>query len=71
MTTSNNLNNQNHTIQNSGRGFAGMDPQKQHDIASQGGKAAHISGNAHKFTSDEAREAGRRGGLARNQQTEE
>ncbi|TQU21122.1 stress-induced protein, partial [Xanthomonas perforans] len=28
------------------------------------GKAAHASGNAHEFTSDEAREAGRKGGQA-------
>ncbi|RYD51829.1 MAG: general stress protein [Sphingobacteriales bacterium] len=46
------------------RGFAGMDPQKQQEIASKGGKAAHESGNAHEFTSEEAREAGRKGGAA-------
>jgi uncharacterized protein len=44
---------------NSNRGFASMDPQKQRDIASEGGKAAHASGNAHEFNSAEAREAGR------------
>ncbi|WP_313035236.1 KGG domain-containing protein [Massilia alkalitolerans] len=44
---------------NSKRGFASMDPQRQHEIASQGGRAAHASGNAHEFTSEEAREAGR------------
>ena len=43
-----------------GRGFASMDPQRQRQIASQGGKAAHRSGNAHEFTSEEAREAGRK-----------
>lgn len=48
-----------------GRGFASMDPEKQREIASKGGKAAHESGNAHQFTPDEAREAGRRGGQAR------
>jgi hypothetical protein len=42
----------------SNRGFASMDPQKQRDIASEGGKAAHASGNAHEFTSEEARRAG-------------
>lgn len=42
------------------RGFATMDPQKQREIASQGGRAAHRSGNAHQFTSDEARAAGRK-----------
>ncbi|MDP2261910.1 MAG: KGG domain-containing protein [Hydrogenophaga sp.] len=41
-----------------GRGFAGMDPQRQREIASEGGKAAHASGNAHEFTSEEARAAG-------------
>lgn len=48
-----------------GRGFAGMDPRKQREIASQGGKAAHEKGTAHEFTSEEAREAGRKGGQAR------
>jgi uncharacterized protein len=42
----------------SNRGFASMDPQKQREIASEGGKAAHASGNAHEFTSEEARKAG-------------
>jgi hypothetical protein len=49
---------------NGGRGFAGMDDAKQREIASQGGRAAHESGNAHEFTSEEAREAGRKGGEA-------
>ncbi|VCU71351.1 Stress-induced bacterial acidophilic repeat motif protein [Pigmentiphaga humi] len=40
------------------RGFAAMDPQKQRAISSRGGRAAHQSGNAHEFTSDEARAAG-------------
>jgi general stress protein YciG len=43
---------------NGNRGFAGMDPQKQREIASEGGRAAHASGNAHEFTSEEARRAG-------------
>jgi hypothetical protein len=42
----------------SGRGFAGMDRERQREIASQGGRAAHASGNAHQFTSEEARLAG-------------
>lgn len=45
------------------RGFAGMDSEKQREIASKGGKAAHLSGNAHKWTTEEAREAGRKGGM--------
>jgi general stress protein YciG len=44
------------------RGFAAMDDEKQREIASKGGKAAHEKGTAHEFTSDEAREAGRKGG---------
>lgn len=46
------------------RGFASMDPAKQREIASKGGKAAHAKGTAHEFTSDEARVAGRKGGEA-------
>jgi general stress protein YciG len=41
------------------RGFAAMDPQRQREIASLGGRAAHQSGHAHEFTSEEARAAGR------------
>jgi general stress protein YciG len=44
------------------RGFAAMSPEKQKEIASKGGKAAHAQGKAHKFTSEEARVAGKRGG---------
>jgi general stress protein YciG len=40
------------------RGFAAMDPELQRQIASQGGRAAHAGGNAHEFTSEEARAAG-------------
>jgi general stress protein YciG len=46
------------------RGFASMDPQRQKEIASLGGKAAHASGKAHEFNTAEAREAGRKGGRA-------
>lgn len=46
------------------RGFAAMDRTKVAEIASKGGKAAHATGTAHKFTSEEAREAGRKGGVA-------
>ena len=45
-----------------GRGFASMDKRKQRLIASKGGKAAHKKGTAHKWTSEEAREAGKIGG---------
>lgn len=42
------------------RGFAAMDRQRQREIASLGGRAAHQSGHAHEFTSEEARAAGRK-----------
>ena len=48
----------------SNRGFASMDPNKQREIASKGGRAAHAKGTAHEFNSDEARDAGRKGGQA-------
>ncbi len=44
------------------RGFAAMDRDKQKQIASQGGKAAHQQGVAHRWTPEEASEAGRKGG---------
>ena len=46
------------------RGFASMDRNKQRVIASKGGRAAHQRGSAHEWTIEEAREAGRKGGLA-------
>lgn len=46
------------------RGFAAMDRSKVSEIASKGGKAAHAAGTAHQFTSDEARQAGKKGGVA-------
>ncbi|MEZ0264450.1 MAG: KGG domain-containing protein [Phycisphaerae bacterium] len=52
------------------RGFASMNREKQREIASKGGKAAHAKGTAHEFTPDEAREAGRKGGLAVSQNRE-
>lgn len=44
------------------RGFASMSPEKQREIASKGGRAAHLKGTAHEWTSEEARSAGRKGG---------
>lgn len=46
------------------RGFASMNRDKQREIASKGGRAAHEKGTAHEWTSDEARAAGRKGGMA-------
>ncbi len=45
------------------RGFAAMSPETQRRIASEGGKASHASGRGHRFSTDEARDAGRKGGL--------
>ena len=52
------------------RGFAAMDQDKQREIASKGGRSAHMKGTAHEFTADEAREAGRKGGetVSRNRE---
>ena len=46
------------------RGVASMSAEKQREIASKGGRAAHQKGTAHEWSSDEAREAGRKGGMA-------
>jgi general stress protein YciG len=48
-----------------------MNPAKQREIASKGGKAAHQKGTAHEWTSEEAREAGRKGGLASHRSKQE
>lgn len=50
------------------RGFAAMSPEKQKEIARQGGRAAHQQGVAHQWNSSQAREAGRKGGMARTRQ---
>jgi len=54
----------------SNRGFAAMDADQQREIASKGGRAAHEQGTAHEFSPDEARAAGRKGGVSvsRNRQ---
>ena len=53
------------------RGFASMDRAKQREIASKGGRAAHQKGTAHEWTSEEAREAGRKGGMASHRRRRE
>lgn len=50
------------------RGFAAINPEKLKEISRKGGQAAHALGTAHKFTSEEAREAGKKGGSVRNKQ---
>lgn len=47
------------------RGFASMDPERQRQIASLGGRTAHEQGRAHTFTSEEAKAAGKKGAEAR------
>ena len=51
------------TTQKVRRGFAAMDPSRVAEIARKGGKAAHAAGTAHQFSSDEAKRAGKKGGL--------
>ena len=50
------------------RGFAAMDAEKQREIARKGGRAAHEQGVAHEWSSQEAREAVKKGGQARGKQ---
>ena len=52
------------------RGFAAMSPERQKQIASEGGRAAHRQGVAHEWNSDEARKAGRKGGQIVSQNRE-
>jgi general stress protein YciG len=59
------------TLAKEDRGFASMDRGKQREIASKGGKAAHQKGTAHEWTSEEAREAGRKGGMASHRRKQE
>jgi len=61
-----NSNDQAPTTGKSLRGFASMDPLRQREIARAGGRVAHEKGTAHEFNSQEAREAGRKGGIARS-----
>ncbi len=51
-------------------GFAAMNREKQREIARRGGRAAHQKGTAHEFTPEEARTAGRKGGMSVSQNRE-
>lgn len=53
------------------RGFAAMDREKQREIARKGGRAAHEQGVAHEWSSEEARQAGKKGGQARGRSSRE
>ena len=59
------------TVAKEDRGFASMDRSRQREIASKGGKAAHQKGSAHEWTSEEARAAGRKGGMASHRRKQE
>jgi general stress protein YciG len=50
-------------IEKKKQGFGAMSPEKQREIARKGGMMAHIKGTAHQWTSESAREAGRKGGV--------
>ncbi len=52
------------------RGFAAMDPERQREIARLGGRTAHQRKRAHRFTAEEARDAGRKGGQTVSQDRE-
>lgn len=62
MGNMDNFENARRQLNTSARGFASMDPERQRQIAREGGKAAHVKGTAHEFTTEEARNAGRKGG---------
>lgn len=49
---------------NGKKGFAAMSPERQREVASMGGRAAHAKGTAHRYTPEEAKEYGRKGGIA-------
>lgn len=53
------------------RGFAAMDTEKVRAISSLGGTAAHARGTAYKWTSEKAKEAGRKGGMAPRRKKEQ
>ena len=64
------ISNQSSNGRKSSRGFAAMSPEKQKQIASEGGRAAHKQGVAHEWNSDEARRAGKKGGQMVSQNRE-
>jgi len=48
-----------------------MKAKKQREIARKGGRAAHEQGVAHEWTSQEARNAGKKGGQSRGRRSTE
>jgi general stress protein YciG len=65
------MNDQNQGTRKSVRGFAAMDAEKQREIARKGGRAAHEQGVAHEWSSQEAREAGKKGGQSRGRRSKD
>jgi general stress protein YciG len=61
----------NQTQKKSVRGFAAMNTEKQREIARKGGRAAHEQGVAHEWSSNEAREAGKKGGQSRGRRSKD
>ena len=53
------------------RGFGSLTKERRKEISSMGGKAAHDKGTAHKFSSQQAQDAGRLGAKARNDKRKE
>jgi general stress protein YciG len=47
------------------RGFALLSVERRKEIASKGGKMAHLRGTAHEWDVAAARDAGRKGGSAK------
>lgn len=64
------MNTQQDATEKKKRGFASLSPERRKEIASKGGKNAHMKGKAHKFNSDTAREAGKKGGQSVSQDRE-
>jgi general stress protein YciG len=46
------------------RGFAAISPERRREISSKGGHASQATGKAHRFTTEEASAAGKKGGVA-------
>lgn len=44
------------------KGFASMTPERLKEVCSKGGKSSQAKGNGHKWTPEEARKAGKKGG---------
>ena len=53
------------------RDFASMDPARQRRLGAEGGRAATISGRGHQWTTAEAQDAGRKGGLSRRKPSQQ